>query len=94
MYYYQPNALMLTSYREDQESRLTFSLVDCSHGHFLFPKTKGQNLTELALAPGAVFIPSVVKPMLTAMAKPDYIKDVGAELERLRRENGRNSKSD
>lgn len=85
VYFYRPNQLMLTSYHDDQPDRFTWSLVECANIHYLFPKTVAQNLSELKHEKGAVFLPQIVRPMLAAMARPDYIQDVEAELKAMRR---------
>ena len=67
-------------YQEGQPDRFTRSLMECAHVHYLFPRTAGQNLTEMLDTHGAVFLPQSVRQMLAAMAQPGYIADVEAEL--------------
>lgn len=87
IFFYRPRQLGLTSYHEDQPSRFTFSLCECANIHYVFPKTQGQNLTQMPGEAGAVFLPEIVKVMLSAMAAPGYIQDVEAHLAALKRTN-------
>lgn len=84
IYFYTPE-LMLKSYRDGTPDRLTWSLVECAHVHYLFPKSDSDSPTEDRRELGVLYLPQLVRPMLRAMAQPQYISDVEATLASMKR---------
>lgn len=80
VYYYDPGAVVLTSYQHGVSHRLTFSLCECANVHYVFPKTSAHDLKDLEGENGAIFLPLNVRPMLTIMGKSEYITHVEADL--------------
>lgn len=78
LYSHQPDMPIAMAYCSGKPHKYMFTHLEASKIHYLFPETRGSNLSEPR--PEMVSMPESIREMVDAMASSDYIKKFNCSL--------------
>ncbi|KAA1137387.1 hypothetical protein PGTUg99_002465 [Puccinia graminis f. sp. tritici] len=80
LFNYTDSSPAALGYKHSAPDRFIFAHINTHDVHFLFRRTAGMNITQPDATEACVWVPSVLRPMLSAMSDPMYLQKVEHDI--------------